>query len=320
MKRTRILYSSREVRNTVIELFSTSKGRRVAITAFVGRGAEAYLPKPEGLELICWPKAGGTNPYALRKLIERKAKVSFVDSLHMKLYWTEDKGAVITSANLSTNALGAGNLREIGIYLPAGQLDIKKVLSSLKKRRVTNEELLRLDKQHLEYQKVTKERRQKIQSLSFAEWYKLPFRPKWKIGWGEVWGDFSKNAKEIAKEEYNVKTLYDFVHGQRNDYQKNDWILNFDATKSRPTSIRWMAVDYIVHVSKSDKKAYIYGYPYQAIQVWSTRYYSEPPFRIDSQFRSAFSKAVRKFGIDELKESGMVKPSLKLVNLIYDNF
>jgi hypothetical protein len=320
MKRTRILYTSREVRNRVIELFSTSKGRRVAITAFVGKGAEAYLPKPEGLELVCWPKAGGTNPYVLRRLIERKVKVSFVDSLHMKLYWTEDKGAVITSANLSTNALGAGSLREIGIYLPAGQIDIKKVLSSLKKRRVTNEELLRLDKQHLEYQKVAKERQQKMKGDSFAEWYKLPFRPKWKMGWGEIVGDFSKNAKEIAKEEYNVKTLHDFVQGQHKDYQKNDWVLNFDLNKSSLTRVRWMAVDYMVHVPKSDRKAYCYGYPYQAVQVWSMRHYSEPPFRIDRQFRSALSKAIRQFGLDELKESGMVKPSQKLVNLIYDNF
>jgi len=320
MKRSHVLYTSREVRNKIIELFSSSKGRRVAITAFVGRGAEAYLPKPEGLELICWPKAGGTNPYGLRRLIKRGAKVEFVDSLHMKLYWTEDKGAVITSANLSTNALGAGNLRELGIYLPAGQLDIRKVLASLKKRPVTNQELLRLDKQHFAYQKVTRERQRKEPGVSFADWHDLPFRPTWKLGWGDTKGYFSKSAKEIAKEEYNVRTPDDFALGQSGDYQKNDWVLNFNVKESSITKIRWMPVDYVVRVPKSDKRAYCSGYPYQAVQIWSLKYYPEPPFRIDRQFRSAFSKAVREFGIDEVKESGIVKPSQKLINLIHHNF
>jgi hypothetical protein len=320
MKRRRVLYTSKEVRNTIIELFSSAKGRRVAITAFVGRGAEAYLPKPEGLELICWLKAGGTNPYVLRRLIDRQAEISFVDSLHMKLYWTEDKGAVITSANLSTNALGAGNLKEIGIYLPAGQLDIEKVLRHLKERPVTNQELFKLDKQHLAYQKVTREKQPKSQWNSFAEWYKLQPNSKWKIGWGDTVGDFSKKAKEIVKAEYNVSRPHDFALGQRGDYQENDWVLNFDLSKSSPTRLRWMAVDYVVRVTKSDKKAYCHDYPYQAVQVHSMRHYADIPFRIDRQFRSAFSKAVREFGIDKLKESGIVKPGRKLINLIHENY
>ena len=38
----KILYSSEDVRNTVIDLFSNSGKRRIAIVAFVGTGAEAY--------------------------------------------------------------------------------------------------------------------------------------------------------------------------------------------------------------------------------------------------------------------------------------
>jgi hypothetical protein len=318
--KSRILYTSHDVRKTIIDIFTASKGRRVAITAFVGRGAEAYLPKPEGLELVCWPKAGGTNPYALRKLMERGADVSFVDSLHMKVYWTEDKGSVITSANLSTNALGAGNLRELGIYVPGSQLDIKKILASLKKRPVTNKELSRLDRQHHEYQKVMRDTPRAAQGVTFREWYELPFRPKWKIGWGDVYGDFSKAAKEIAKEEYNVRTPNDFVMGGRNAYQKNDWVLNFDLGEKAPSGLRWLSVDYVVRVPKSDKKAYCAGYPYQAVQVWSPRHYPETPFRIEPRFRSAFRKAVKEFGADEIRDKDMVKPSKKLIDLINANY
>ena len=100
-KMKRLLYTSADVRQAIIRLFRSSKGHRVAISAFVGDGAEAYLPKPKGLQLICWPKAGGTNPNVLRKLMKRGVEVFFADRLHMKTYWSEDRGAVVTSANLS---------------------------------------------------------------------------------------------------------------------------------------------------------------------------------------------------------------------------
>ena len=48
-----ILYSSGEVRQAVVKLFESSKGRRVAISAFVGNGAEVYLGKTELLEIYC---------------------------------------------------------------------------------------------------------------------------------------------------------------------------------------------------------------------------------------------------------------------------
>ncbi|MET0645175.1 MAG: hypothetical protein ABW208_01055 [Pyrinomonadaceae bacterium] len=113
----KVIYKSAEIREEIGRLFSSSKGRRVAVVAFVGDGAEEYVRKPEGLHIYCWPKEGGTNPNALRKLIRLGAKVHFADSLHMKVYWTEDRGAIITSANLCTNALGSGDLKEIGVRL-----------------------------------------------------------------------------------------------------------------------------------------------------------------------------------------------------------
>src|SRR5262249_37777664 len=47
-----VLYTSEDVRAAVIESYRSAKGRRVAVTAFVGRGAQAYLPRPEGIELL----------------------------------------------------------------------------------------------------------------------------------------------------------------------------------------------------------------------------------------------------------------------------
>jgi phosphatidylserine/phosphatidylglycerophosphate/cardiolipin synthase-like enzyme len=148
---SKILYTSAEVRKAIARLFSESKGNRVAISAFVGEGADLFLPKPKGLKLICWPKAGGTNPNALRKLMQSKVKVFFSDSIHMKVYWAEDLGVVITSANLSNNALGSGNLREIGVQLPKGALDMERVMASIKPCPISKQELHRLDRQHKLY-------------------------------------------------------------------------------------------------------------------------------------------------------------------------
>jgi hypothetical protein len=99
----RILYDSESVRNSIIELFEDPRKRRVAVVAFVGEGAEAYLPNPAGLELFCWPKPGNTDPDTLISLMKRGAKVSFVNDLHMKVYWSESNGTILTSANLSTS-------------------------------------------------------------------------------------------------------------------------------------------------------------------------------------------------------------------------
>lgn len=73
----KILCNSAEIRQEIIQLFKSPGKRRVAISAFVGMGADAYLPNPKGLKLICWPKAGGTNPDMLRKLIKRGVEVFF---------------------------------------------------------------------------------------------------------------------------------------------------------------------------------------------------------------------------------------------------
>lgn len=180
----KILYTSAQVQQSIKKLFSTAKGRRVAITAFVGNHASAFLPKPGGIELVCWPKAGGTNPNAVRDLMERKVKVYFANAVHMKVYWTEDKGAILSSANLSTHALGSGGLKEIGVLLPSSAININKVLESLNARPVSNSELDALDKAHRAHVKVFPPvKRLKLKTRTYGKWYIQPKRPKWKIGW-----------------------------------------------------------------------------------------------------------------------------------------
>ena len=127
-----VLYKSREVRSAIAEIFNKGRnGRRVAVSAYVGDGADSYLPFPDKVQVICSPTPGATNPHAIRRLISCGASVQFADKLHMKVYWSEVSGVVITSANLSTNALGVGDLKEAGVLLGPGSLDIDKLLAPL---------------------------------------------------------------------------------------------------------------------------------------------------------------------------------------------
>lgn len=315
---SKILYTSGEVRKAIAKLFSESKGNRVAISAFVGEGASAFLPKPKGLKLICQPKAGGTNPNALRKLMQSKVEVLFSDLVHMKVYWTEDLGAVITSANLSNNALGSGNLREIGVRLSAGLVDIERVIASIKPHKATEPELLRLDHQHKLFATRNPGYQKKSKARSWAEWYGSKWRSEWKLGWWDAEGPVSRTAKQFSKREYGISEPHNFSAGKRGDFSAGDWILTFLLRES-PTRIKWLYVDYTIRVRKSDRE-YDPGYPYQAVQIAPQSRYPAPPFQIDKRFRDAFVKTIREVGAEKIMNWKSVKPSQNLLNGIHKNY
>jgi len=321
MKSNKILYTSAEVRKAIIDIFSTSKGRRVAITAFVGSGSEAYLQPSKGIELICWPKAGGTNPDALRKLMKDGVKVRFANALHMKVYWTKDCGAVITSANLSKNALGAGNLKEFGVHVPSEMIDIDKVIEKINPRSVTKEEMSQLDIRHRAYHKVNKTRWTKNDKvMSFIEWYSLPMRnEEWKIGYWDVDGQCSSAAKRKTRKEYKVSEPHDYLSCSIGRYKKDDWILKFGLKNTTPTNLYWMYVDFVVKTDKSDKEVYEPDYPYHAVQVWpANRYPSRDwPFKIDTRFKNALAKAIKKYGVSSFKNEDPNQISSEFIDLIH---
>ncbi len=319
---TKVLYTSAQVRQAIINLFSSSKKRRVAITAFVGEGAEAYLPRPKGLRLICWPRAGGTNPNALRTLIQRGVELEFADSLHMKVYWTEHRGAVLSSANLSTNALGAGNLKEIGVLLAPEEFDIDRVISSISPRPWSTAEIQNLDREHNITVASQGRRERKTQTLSFVEWFNLPARPSWKLAyWSEEYGGgLSSGAKEFLEKEYGKSRPARFAQVASQKYKKGEWILTFTLMGLSASQLNWMFVDRIVRLSPSDK-SYNRDFPYEVVQVHSREYYPAPPFDTDKQFRYALSTAIREYPKSHIEaQLNSVKPSPGFIALIYKHY
>jgi len=313
----KLLYTSGEVRQAIGELFESTKGRRVAISAFVGEGAEIYLRNLAGLELYCWPKAGGTNPHVLRKLREKSVKISFVDGLHMKVYWAESGGAVVTSANLSTNALGSGNLKEIGVLLEPGELDIDRVIHSLRSRPASEKELKKLERDHRSYIRLNPGYTKTGSGIqSFGEWYESPWRSEWKLGLLEGTCETALIVKETLKRKYQIDSdaKCDLIAAPENLYRKDDWILTFKYGQ-QVTGLEWLYADFVVKVPKSDKKAYDRECPCQIVQVQPRKYYSGFPFEErDGRFKEAFSKAIQKYGVSKIKELKSCKPPKRLLD------
>jgi phosphatidylserine/phosphatidylglycerophosphate/cardiolipin synthase-like enzyme len=98
----------------------------------------------------------------------------------MKTYWAAGKGVVVTSANLSINALGAGNLSEVGVLLPASAVNIDRIIATVHPRPVTQAEMNHLDKAHKRFHTGSARFRERLRPISFCEWHDLPYRPKWK--------------------------------------------------------------------------------------------------------------------------------------------
>jgi len=310
-----ILYTSSEVRRAIIDLFYRSKGRRVAIAGFVGDGAESYLPRPKGIELVCWPKAGGTNPNSLRRLVKKGVVVRFADNLHMKVYWAEGQGAVITSANLSTNALGAGDLKELGVKLGRGQVNIQRVLGSLRSRPMGDAELRTLDRQHALLMARQGGRTEKKNAISFADWYVSSARQKWKLwSWAETVSQ-SKFSKDFVKSQYSVPAPHWTYACPPNAFVRSDWILTCRITGKRISRVQWMFADFVVRVPKSDP-TYDKEWLCEIIQVWPLGRYAAPPFRLGREFVTGFRKAVKEFGVERVEAMRSGQPPVKLVDLM----
>jgi len=288
-----ILYTSNDIRKAILRLFTNGRGRRVAITAFVGHGADLYLPRKrnraEGIEVICWPREG-TNPDALRVLLAKGVKVYFADSVHMKVYWSEGQGAILTSANMSRNAL---TLKEIGILLGHNEIDIDGIIKTLRIRPLSPKELLNLDRIHKTHYTEKQNEDFSHKTLSFAQWHESPYRPQWKLAHFTDWGNSSSAAKAVIKKEHGLAGPYRTFFDKRKDFQEQDWVLLLRDPLAGPKGVSWFLVEGIINVPDGDK-AFLPQWPYEFIQL-STKI-PPPPFRTNAQFQRALYKAVERHG------------------------
>ncbi|HLW99799.1 MAG TPA: phospholipase D family protein [Candidatus Acidoferrales bacterium] len=291
---TRLLPDGQSIRKEVRRLFNKEKGRRVALVAFVGKNAEAYLPRPKGLELVCWPQAPGTNPTTVGFLLKKKVDVRFAKRLHMKVYWTKNHGAVVTSANLSTNAYGAGALHEAGVLLPSTSIDIDALLEAVSPQKVTKSALAKLKRAAA----ATIRRSLRPQEKrSFLDWLSMVKRPRWLLCCINLHTSSpSQRLRDVAKEETGSSTVFDWVNCRKGELNPEDFALTLILGSSRgPVVSGWLYVHRVVLPNRRDKR-YNKDWPYEAGQLYRNSACPSQPFHIDGAFRRALRATYRELG------------------------
>ena len=86
----KILYRSAELYDAIRSTLSSPEPgeRRVVLVAYVGKSAQAFLPHPKGIEIVCALEPGATSAETLIQLRDRGAKISQPERLHMKVFWS----------------------------------------------------------------------------------------------------------------------------------------------------------------------------------------------------------------------------------------
>jgi hypothetical protein len=308
LAKQRLLYTSGEIHGQIKRLFGQASpaDRRVALVAYIGSDGSKYLPDPRGLRIICNPSAGGTDPDTLRELKARGASIEISDRLHMKVYWSKNRGCVITSANASSNALGRNALKEAGVSLPRGAVDINRLVRYANPRAIRESDFRKLDRETRELQRNSSAgRRTRKPAVDFPRWYGAPNRSVWKIAmFGKVVYGAAIAAKEQSRSEYGHKQPFDWASSSKKmSLRRSDWVLTLIEDDPDAASTSWLYVDFVVKIGSREHRYYHRDAPYHAVQVNSPSNYPPPPFRITTQFRKALKAVVGKYPIEAMSEA-----------------
>jgi hypothetical protein len=314
-------YTSAQLRLRIRKLFENPKasGRRVVIVAYIGVDYAKFLPNPKGIQIVCSPTPGATSADAVQHLMDAGAKIRFSDRLHMKVYWAEKIGCLITSANLSDNALGMKALKEMGILVDAGTIDIDRLLKEAKPYQVKKKlEWLRKEGEKVKLAMAKAGRRVLYDPKGYEDWYadNPKIRKSWKIASWEGHVKSAAAAREITREKFGRPVPWDWISADKGRLRKGDWLLCFRWTKGEVREPSWMYVDHVVQVRKSEQGAYDEGFPLQAFQAEEPLRYDAPPFSIGTKFSQALTKAIRKVGVKKVEKSNYAAPPRMLLRAL----
>ena len=310
-----VLYNSGEIHHAIKKVLEGPRAgdRRIALVAFVGGHAEAFLPDPKGLELVCWLQPGASDALTIGRLLQRGAKVYKSERLHMKVYWSSARGCVICSANASGNALGGGDQKEAGVWLPPGRVDIDRLWTYAKPAPIEDRDLKCLAAA-AKSEKWLNSPMSKESPPDFLEWRSLPGREDWKLGWWSEYLPPGRTSVDKAQERYGVAEPTNYLNVKEGQTRQSDWILLFKVPGV--TLIKWMYVDFVVRIQTSDRRAYEENFPFQAVQANPSRNCPRIPFAIDERFRDAFRKAIREYRMERIEGTESLRPSKKLLDLV----
>jgi hypothetical protein len=275
------LHNSHAIKHQLRKLFS-GNGTKWAVVGFVGYNALDHLPTGvSDLSVVCWPKAGGTNPDGVRRLTDNGIKVYFCKRLHHKVYWRENMGLIVGSANLSDNALGEGRLHEFGVYCADRSFDITSLLSELEYKEVTAEALAKLDVEHTAQARKSGEAKPvAVPDISqhFLRAANSCFPKQWKLVTWQKFRENSEHIQEAVEHQFGSRHWANDNDVDVGSFHEGDFVLqvkvNGDGNVERANA-RWLLVELVVGGDRNRA----------VVQVKRLDDRTPPPFAIDPVFR-----------------------------------
>lgn len=267
--------------------------------AYIGADWKSFIPDSSHLEAIIVSPTFGSNPWAITDLVKQIGweKLFFLDELHAKAY-VGKKSAVIGSANLTRNGLGAEGLVELCVEVNAEESlrKLNKAFDDLKKRakeqyptkEAKKERIKELEKSWgaaIANRIVKGENRKgrpfvEFEPLGNDHFYVLWYQP--------VDCEYSEDIKAIQS------LIVDDIHfAIRDKPEKNKWALVWRITDSstphKTVKPRWLYIHDVFEDGVTDKG---YEYPKCAIQRKDLEL-PAPPFEITDDVSEAFKMAIQ---------------------------
>lgn len=261
---------------------------------------QTFITDASSLESIVVSPTIGSNPWAIADLVKQIGweKVAFLDELHAKTYIGESS-AVIGSANLTRNGLGAEGLVELCVEINTAESlkKINKAFEDLKKRAqdqypTTVSKKSRLKELEQDWGAAISNRifrNNKKQNIpSFAD-FELLGEDHFYVLWYQPFNcEYSDDVKAIES------FMVDDIHFSSTDkVEKNKWALVWRITDSnkphKSAKPHWLYIHEIVENGVIDEG---YEYPKCAIQRKDLDI-PAPPFEITDEVLGAFKKAVQ---------------------------
>lgn len=293
--RPQLLASPKAIRTAVRSILAKG-GKRIVMVAFVGSGADRFIPNPAGLKLVCWDKPGCTDPDAVRQLVALGADVYFSTNLHMKLYWSASAGAVLGSANLSANGFDDSGLTELAVRLPSSIVPAPRIFTQTEKRPATPALIDDLEHRTMAYRAANKGQlvfptSSRHAAMSFQDWYASSPRKHWRLFAYD--NDNLRLGKEGARrlKEKGHEEAEDYWTGDLGQSKPNRWILSVHL-KPKGGDVHWSCADFRFRMTK-DNPEYDAKWPYFAVQLSDYRTYGRPPFMLTRAVKAAFLDTLR---------------------------
>lgn len=150
-----ILQDRTTIREKINILFShrTRHQRRIIFANYLDDIAPKLFPDVYNVNIYCYPQPGNIDPYALEEFLIKGAKIYFTNHINTNLFYVEQEGILLGSANYNFTKLMINNCYEniqdlMVFFNDYSLINIDEIINHMYKRRVDGSDLDDLKEKH----------------------------------------------------------------------------------------------------------------------------------------------------------------------------